>query len=277
MSSLAASIKELGVLQPVLVRGIGGELGRVRAHRRRAPLAGGPPGRAPDHPGAGPDVRTIPTASSRPWWRTSTARTSTSSRRRPPTSSSSRSSATPTTRWPPGWGRAGRRSPTSCACCSCPSGVQRLLAEGQISPGHARALLGTPDRGYQEVLAKRVVADGLTVRAIEELVRGHNDEANGVVRTGGADGVTPPDGRADRARTGAVGRDRGRPAGARPRRLPPPGSSSSRSCCPSHLNTRVKVDMSCQAGQGRGGVRHPRGPRADLQADGGRRGRPPPA
>ena len=32
-----------------------------------------------------------------------------------------------------------------------PSGVQRLLAEGQISPGHARALLGTPDRGYQEV------------------------------------------------------------------------------------------------------------------------------
>ena len=35
-----------------------------------------------------------------------------------------------------------------------PAGVQRLLAEGQISPGHARALLGTPDRGYQEVLAR---------------------------------------------------------------------------------------------------------------------------
>jgi ParB family chromosome partitioning protein len=46
-----------------------------------------------------------------------------------------------------------------------PSGAQRLLAEGQISPGHARALLGTPDRGYQEALAKSIVADGLTVRA----------------------------------------------------------------------------------------------------------------
>jgi ParB family chromosome partitioning protein len=57
-----------------------------------------------------------------------------------------------------------------------PAGVQRLLAEGQISPGHARALLGTPDRGYQEVLAKSVVAEGLTVRAVEDLVREHGEE-----------------------------------------------------------------------------------------------------
>ncbi len=48
-----------------------------------------------------------------------------------------------------------------------PSAVQRLLAEGQISPGHARALLGTPDCGYQEVLARQTVSDGLTVRTIE--------------------------------------------------------------------------------------------------------------
>ena len=53
-----------------------------------------------------------------------------------------------------------------------PSGAQRLLAEGQISPGHAQALLlGTPDRGYQEALAKSIVAEGLTVRAVEEAVR----------------------------------------------------------------------------------------------------------
>jgi len=50
-----------------------------------------------------------------------------------------------------------------------PAAVQRLLAEGQISAGHARALLGTPDRAYQESLAKLIVTDSLNVRAVEEL------------------------------------------------------------------------------------------------------------
>ena len=59
--SLAASIKELGVLQPVLVRQIGGGGGRrVRAHRRRASLAGGTAGRTAVHPGSGSDVRRDP-------------------------------------------------------------------------------------------------------------------------------------------------------------------------------------------------------------------------
>jgi len=49
--------------------------------------------------------------------------------------------------------------------------VQRLVAEGQISAGHARALLGTPDRAVQEALAKKIVAEGMSVRAIESAVR----------------------------------------------------------------------------------------------------------
>src|SRR5580693_3015177 len=53
-----------------------------------------------------------------------------------------------------------------------PAGVQRALAERTISPGHARALLGTPDRALQETLADRIAAEGLTVRAVEEIVRG---------------------------------------------------------------------------------------------------------
>src|SRR5271155_4137302 len=52
-----------------------------------------------------------------------------------------------------------------------PAGVQRVLADGSISAGHARALLGTPDRALQEALAKRVISEGLTVRATEDLVR----------------------------------------------------------------------------------------------------------
>jgi len=49
--------------------------------------------------------------------------------------------------------------------------VQRLVAEGQISAGHARALLGTPDRAVQEALANKIVSEGMSVRAIESAVR----------------------------------------------------------------------------------------------------------
>ena len=52
-----------------------------------------------------------------------------------------------------------------------PSLVQRLLIEGQISAGHARALLATPDSAEQERLAAQIVEDGLTVRQVEEMLR----------------------------------------------------------------------------------------------------------
>ena len=52
-----------------------------------------------------------------------------------------------------------------------PPRVQRLLIEGQLSAGHARALLATPDRGEQERLATLIVDEGLTVRQIEEILR----------------------------------------------------------------------------------------------------------
>jgi ParB family chromosome partitioning protein len=123
-----------------------------------------------------------------------------------------------------------------------PSGVQRLLAEGQISPGHARALLGTPDRGYQEMLAHSIVTEGLTVRAIEELVRAHGEEASVLapVPTGGGEepamsGVpTPP------VRPPTVGTDQ---------RLPPPGILELEELLSTHLNTRVKVDMTSKRGK----------------------------
>jgi ParB family transcriptional regulator, chromosome partitioning protein len=56
-----------------------------------------------------------------------------------------------------------------------PPAIQRLVAEGQLSGGHARALLGTPDRAFQEALARRVVRQGLSVRANEESVRARNE------------------------------------------------------------------------------------------------------
>src|SRR5207245_2410555 len=57
-----------------------------------------------------------------------------------------------------------------------PAGIQRLVVEGQLSAGHARALLGTPDRAFQESLARRAVSEGWSVRAVEEAVRARGAE-----------------------------------------------------------------------------------------------------
>lgn len=52
-----------------------------------------------------------------------------------------------------------------------PPSIQRLLQQGSLRMGHARALLGTPDRAFQEQLAKRAAGEDLSVRAVEEAIR----------------------------------------------------------------------------------------------------------
>lgn len=54
---------------------------------------------------------------------------------------------------------------------SLPPAVQRKVAAGVLSAGHAKAVLALSDRRAQEQLADRIVAEGLSVRATEELVR----------------------------------------------------------------------------------------------------------
>ena len=51
-----------------------------------------------------------------------------------------------------------------------PLGVQRRVAAGVLSQGHARALLSLPDDASMEALASRIVAEGLSVRSVEEIV-----------------------------------------------------------------------------------------------------------
>jgi ParB family transcriptional regulator, chromosome partitioning protein len=51
-----------------------------------------------------------------------------------------------------------------------PPAVQKRVAAGVLSAGHARALLGVEDAAAQEQLAHRIVAEGLSVRAVEEIV-----------------------------------------------------------------------------------------------------------
>jgi ParB family transcriptional regulator, chromosome partitioning protein len=51
-----------------------------------------------------------------------------------------------------------------------PSSVQRRVAAGVLTAGHARALLGLDDGAAQERVAQRIVAEGLSVRSVEEIV-----------------------------------------------------------------------------------------------------------
>ena len=51
-----------------------------------------------------------------------------------------------------------------------PTSVQQKVAAGTISAGHARALLGLSDSSTIEKLANRIVAEGLSVRTIEEII-----------------------------------------------------------------------------------------------------------
>jgi len=69
--------------------------------------------------------------------------------------------------------RVGRSRPhisNTIRLLNLPAGVQKRVAAGVLSAGHARALLAVDDLQAQEELAHRIVAEGLSVRAVEEIV-----------------------------------------------------------------------------------------------------------
>jgi ParB family chromosome partitioning protein len=112
-----------------------------------------------------------------------------------------------------------------------PPGVQQLLADGRLSAGHARALLGTPNRALQEQLARQAAAEGWSVRTVEE-----------AVRTGGVPirpdaprpaPTTPIDGAGLSAAT----------------RLRPPGLLELEQLLADVLDTRVAVQMGAKRGK----------------------------
>ncbi|MGO0575822.1 ParB/RepB/Spo0J family partition protein [Ornithinimicrobium panacihumi] len=70
-------------------------------------------------------------------------------------------------------GRIGRSRPqisNTIRLLKLPPLVQRRVASGVLSAGHARALLGLEDGAAMERLAQRIVAEGLSVRSVEEIV-----------------------------------------------------------------------------------------------------------
>lgn len=62
---------------------------------------------------------------------------------------------------------------------SLPPGLQHQVVGGEVTAGHARALLALEDRESQERLGQRVVAEGLTVRETEDAVRAELSRESG--------------------------------------------------------------------------------------------------
>ena len=116
---------------------------------------------------------------------------------------------------------------------SLPPAIQALLADGRLSAGHAKALLGSPDRAFQEQLARRAAAESWSVRMLEEAVR----DRGGAAEPEASEAATP----------GRVGDG----AGLTPAtRLRPPGLLELEELLAEYLSTRVNVTM----GTGKGKV-----------------------
>jgi ParB family chromosome partitioning protein len=101
-----------------------------------------------------------------------------------------------------------------------PPAIQRYVKDGALRMGHARALLGTPDRAFQEQLAKRAVAEDLSVREVEEAIRSREEAA--------------PAAKVARARAS---------------KLRPPGLLELEELLGDYLETRVRISMSPRRGR----------------------------
>ena len=111
-----------------------------------------------------------------------------------------------------------------------PPVVQRYVAEGQLSAGHARALLGAPESSFQQELAQLAVDEELTVREVEDLVRrqvqGDSDQT-----------AAPPSSEEDK------------PARSTPGATKPSALLELESLLGDHLDTRVQVSMGASRGR----------------------------
>ncbi|MET0895553.1 MAG: ParB/RepB/Spo0J family partition protein [Acidimicrobiia bacterium] len=103
-----------------------------------------------------------------------------------------------------------------------PPSIQRLVQEKKLSMGHARALLGSPDRAFQEQLAKQIVAEDLSVRTTEDAVR---------------------------EQQGAPAGDDAAPKSPRTKKLRPPGLLELEELLGDHLETRVNISMGAARGK----------------------------
>ncbi|MGH9170630.1 MAG: ParB/RepB/Spo0J family partition protein [Acidimicrobiales bacterium] len=156
-----------------------------------------------------------------------------------------------------------------------PPVVQRHVRDGLLTAGHARAVLGSPDRALQESVANDAIRQGLSVRAVEEIIRAavradQADQADSADQAAQADQTATTTGDEELseiqpAEPGAAAAGPGRrlpdvrraeapspgagPTGAPITRLRPPGVLDLEELLGNYLNTRVAVDMGGKRGR----------------------------
>ena len=106
-----------------------------------------------------------------------------------------------------------------------PPSIQRYVKDGSLRMGHARALLGTPDRAFQEQLAKRAAAEDLSVREVESAIKAREVDAETADSAAGKTSTSP---------------------GAK---LRPPGLLELEDLLGDYLDTRVKISMTPRHGR----------------------------
>lgn len=133
-----------------------------------------------------------------------------------------------------------------------PPGIQRLVSDRRLSAGQARAILGTPDREAQQALASEAVELGLSVRALEERVRRLIEAQSRALEDAAAEPAPDPQPAAPVV-DGAEPVGLAGPAQAGPdighRRLRAPGVMELEELLAEHLSTRVRVELTSRKGR----------------------------
>ena len=106
-----------------------------------------------------------------------------------------------------------------------PPSIQRYVKDGSLRMGHARALLGTPDRAFQEQLAKRAATEDLSVREVESAIKAREVSAE-TADSAAAKASTSPGSK-----------------------LRPPGLLELEDLLGDYLDTRVKITMTPKHGR----------------------------
>jgi ParB family transcriptional regulator, chromosome partitioning protein len=217
LSALSASIRELGVLQPVLVREVGtGEFELIAGERRwRAAKRAGLP-MIPVLVRAADDVASLEQAVVENLHRQDLNPLEEAAAYQQLIEDFSMTHEQLASRV----GRSRVTVTNMLRLFQLPPSIQKLVRDGSLSAGHARALLGTPDRSFQEALAKRAVQEGLSVRAVEDAVRDRSELEGGTQES----------------------------PTTRPPKMRQAGMHELEQLLSEHLATRVKVQESAKAG-----------------------------
>ena len=173
LGSLAASIQEVGVIQPVIVREIEGGYELVAGERRWRAAARVGLGTIPALVRTADDQASLETAIVENLHRQDLNALEEAAAYQQLLDDFSMTQQQVAARV----GRSRSAVANTIRLLQLPASVQGYLIDGRLSAGHARALLAAPDADTQESLAVEILANDLTVRQVEERLRVATDAA----------------------------------------------------------------------------------------------------